>query len=139
MPRRSIQPAAQQPVIVDQFFSTPWFRFLLDLNDLAVNGGFASAVEFDSSSDTDILGTAKVYRFTGSGAVTLTLTDRLLDLGALKSLWVFQVKDEVGVAGTNPITIDAGGSTIDGAASIQIIANFGSVTIYSNGAAFFTL
>lgn len=41
---------------------------------------------------------------------------------------VFVVKDTSGLAFTNPITVTAVGSTIDGAASYVLNTNFGSVT-----------
>ena len=41
---------------------------------------------------------------------------------------VFIVKDTSGLAGTNPITITATGSTIDGAVSYIISVNYASVT-----------
>ena len=42
---------------------------------------------------------------------------------------VFIVKDTSGLAGTNPITITATGSTIDGAASYVVSVNYASVTL----------
>jgi hypothetical protein len=50
------------------------------------------------------------------------------------------IKDESGNAGANNITIDGNGSeTIDGSATKAINANFGSITIYSNGSNWFVI
>jgi hypothetical protein len=46
---------------------------------------------------------------------------------------VFIVKDTAGVANTNPITVSAIASTIDGAASALIDANYGSLSFIFNG------
>jgi hypothetical protein len=50
------------------------------------------------------------------------------------------IKDESGSAGTYNITVDGSGSeTIDGAATKVINTNFGSITMYSNGANWFVI
>jgi hypothetical protein len=46
---------------------------------------------------------------------------------------IFVVKDCDGDASTNPITITATGSTIDGSASATIDVNYGSLTFVFNG------
>jgi hypothetical protein len=52
---------------------------------------------------------------------------------------IFIIKDESGGALTNNITIDTEGSaTIDNAASIAIITNYGSFRIYGDGVNWFT-
>ena len=49
------------------------------------------------------------------------------------------IKDESGVAGTNPITLyPLGAQTIDGAASKAINTNYGSVTLRSTGTGWVT-
>lgn len=52
---------------------------------------------------------------------------------------VFIIKDESGAASVNNITIDTqGAETIDGAATVVIIANYGSVRLYSDGTNLFS-
>jgi hypothetical protein len=46
---------------------------------------------------------------------------------------VYIVKDCDGDAATNPITVSAVGTTIDGAASASINADYGSITLVFNG------
>ena len=46
---------------------------------------------------------------------------------------VFIVKDAAGAAATNPITVTATASTIDGAANAVINTNYGSLTFIFNG------
>ena len=49
---------------------------------------------------------------------------------------IFIIADESGAAGTNNITIVG---TVDGAVNPVINTNYGSMRIYSNGTAFFTI
>jgi hypothetical protein len=52
---------------------------------------------------------------------------------------VFHVKDESGTAAANNITVDGNGAeTINGAASTVISTNYGSVSVYCDGANWFT-
>jgi polygalacturonase len=51
----------------------------------------------------------------------------------------YRIKDEVGTAGTNNITVAcAGADTVDGVASKVINTNYGQVRVYSTGSAWFT-
>jgi hypothetical protein len=51
----------------------------------------------------------------------------------------FVIKDEAGTAGTNNIVIDPNAAElIDGAATKSITTNYGSLSIYTNGTAWFT-
>lgn len=53
---------------------------------------------------------------------------------------MFIIKDESGLAGTNPITIDTpGAELIDGAATYPINANYGSVTVNFDGTNYFVM
>lgn len=75
-------------------------------------------------------------------AVTSTASARTITLPTASSAsgLTFVVKDESGGAGTNAITIDGDASeTIDGATTKVINTNYGSMTIYSNGTAWFTI
>jgi len=57
-----------------------------------------------------------------------------------KNGWVGTFKDETGGAAANNITISTeGAETIDGAATVVIGVNYGSVTLYSNGSNLFTM
>lgn len=48
------------------------------------------------------------------------------------------IKDESGNASTNNITIQAESGTIDGSASVSIIADYGVVRLYSDGSNWFS-
>ena len=68
-----------------------------------------------------------------SSARTLTITSLYKD-----RIWIF--KDESGAAGTNNITISAGGVvTIDGSTTAVINVNYGSLTLLCNGTSFFII
>ncbi len=49
---------------------------------------------------------------------------------------VWTIKDESGAASTNNITVDGNGNLIDGAATILIDTNYGSINLYWNGTNF---
>lgn len=70
-------------------------------------------------------------------AVTSTAAPRTITLPAASGVpagRTITVKDESGAAGTNNITVSrAGADTIDGATTKVISANYGSVTLYSDG------
>lgn len=58
-------------------------------------------------------------------------------VGATRQVYV--IKDESGGAATNNITIACtGGQTIDGSATKTINSNYGSLSVYSNGAVWFS-
>ncbi len=139
MPQRSLQPSAVVPVLSGDHMATPWYRFITDLNELALGGGFLSSAAFVDGADTNSVGAVKLYRFMGVAGGTLTLTPSLLGLGSVSSVWSFTIKDEGGNAGLSPITVEGGGVNIDGATSVQITTDYGSVTIYTNGSAYFTV
>ena len=74
--------------------------------------------------------------------VTNTDSPRTITLPTLTRLTKrITVKDESGGAGSNLITVDVAGSgTIDGLSSNNITNNYGSLTVYSDGAGnYFTL
>lgn len=75
-----------------------------------------------------------------SAARTLTISTSTIIQGTLTTPVFIHIKDESGGAATNNITIDTeGAETIDGAVSLTINANYGSVQLYSNGSNLFTV
>lgn len=57
-----------------------------------------------------------------------------LPTAALVTGQTYIIKDEAGAASTNNVTVTTtGGQTIDGGANKAITANYGSLTVYSNG------
>lgn len=139
--RRAIQPATVQGLVdSNTLMQTPWYRFLADITDLANLSAFPTAAEWiDDVTTTNILGAVKLYRYTGTGNGTLVLMDNTLDLGNANSVWQFKINDESGVAGTFPLTITTNGPQIDGGLSASISEDHGSLTLYSNGAGYFTV
>lgn len=74
--------------------------------------------------------------------VTSTAAARTITLPTAASMSgrTLVVKDESGGAAVNNITVDGNGAeTIDGAANIVIATNYGAVTIYSTGSAWFSV
>ncbi len=68
--------------------------------------------------------------YTGSGGVTATLPTA----ASVGTNLLLVVKDMAGTAGTNHITIQAGGTDkIDGAASLTITANYSAVRLICDG------
>ena len=88
------------------------------------------------TSDFTTVGNASVFTVdTTGGIVTVTLGTVDTVVGRF-----LIIKDKGGAAATNNITIDTQGSQdIDGDASgTQIVANFGSVRLFSDGSNWFT-
>lgn len=103
------------------------------LKRVLIDGGlqlrYLSRSVTQSTSDETIVGCT---------ANNITLTIPTAQIGFSGRKWVF--KDETGTALALPITINCqGGQTIDGAASVQILVNYGKVTLYSNGVNLFTI
>lgn len=78
----------------------------------------------------------------GAGRVAVTDTSLVRLITIPTALLVadeeFEVKDESGLSGTNNILVVGQTGTIDGAASISITANWGSVGLYTDGTDLFT-
>lgn len=73
------------------------------------------------------------------GCTVAGITITIKSTTILKSGAIFIIKDESGGALASPITIATEGTElIDGAATIQILVNYGSVRLYSNGSNLFT-
>ena len=100
-----------------------------------------SRLGFAVTTNTAALGEAWIYACTDSSdARTLTISTSTIALGSTSSVFQFTVKDEFGGAGSAFITIDTeGAQTIDGLSSVQIKANYGDVTLYSDGSNLFTV
>ena len=88
-----------------------------------------------ATTDLATLGKHRLYTFTGSVATTFTL-DASHD-GTDEHPWYFEIKDQAGVASTLPITVSAA-LLIDGAASLQITADYGLFRFYANDSGYFT-
>lgn len=70
---------------------------------------------------------------------TLEFSTSTISQGSPTAPILFTVNDESGGAGTNNITISTEGlATIDGAATIKITADYGTLRLYSNGTNLFT-
>lgn len=107
----------------------------------SIGSPFGGAAEFTTDANTDKLDVVPVslYRFTGTGGATLTLDDNTKEFARDSNAWIFTVKDEGGDCTANPLTIAPESGTIDGAASIQIVIDYGSVVLYSDGTNFWSM
>lgn len=71
-----------------------------------------------------------------TGNITITIETSAIT----RANQIIYVKDESGLAGGFPITVNCEGSqTIDGLTSIQITANYGVIKMYSDGSNLFTM
>ncbi len=98
-----------------------------------------SRLEFAATTDTDTVGDATLYVYTGVDGATLTTSDALIAKGSTTVPYVFTVKDEGGDAGTDNLIVDGGTADVDGSPSVTIAANYGAVTLYSDGTNLFTI
>jgi len=106
-------------------------RLFQATNDIVPVKRKASASDYTLDANDLIIG---ITDTSSARTVTLPKASRV-NVGRL-----YYIKDESGGANSNNITIDGDGSeTIDGATTYVINTNYGSVTMYSNGTAWFTL
>jgi hypothetical protein len=113
----------------------------LTTGDLTVDGACnVSRAVFIADADTTVLRRKRIYACVNTAAAR-TLTIQSADIFTGFGVpWVFTVKDESGGANANNITIvTQGAETIDGAASVAITEDFGSITLYSNGSNLFSI
>jgi hypothetical protein len=104
----------------------------------AAAGGGGSLTLVETAVDYTVLNGDHIIGVTDT---TVARTITLVDNTTAGSGYLLNVKDQSGGAGTNNITVTAGGAdTIDGAASIVISVNYGALKLYGNGAGgWFTL
>jgi len=97
-----------------------------------LTGGQRVAINGDYSAN----GNDSIIAITSTSApLTITLPDPTT-VGATSP---FNIVDESGTAATNTITVAAPiGYTINGLASVDIVTNYGSLSIYSTGLNYFT-
>jgi hypothetical protein len=85
------------------------------------------------SSNTTTSGQQRLLVDTSSNPITVTLSSANTQSGN-----TITIKDKSGNASTNNITIDTEGSeTIDGASSLTLSSDFGSVTVFSDNSNWF--
>lgn len=87
------------------------------------------------TANTIVSDAGRIYPVdTSGGVVTVTLGSTMVAEGAHVI-----INDEGGAAATNAVTIDTEGSeTIDGATSQSIGSDYGTLTLYSDGANWFS-
>lgn len=100
---------------------------------------------FTASSSFTFSRTGFASDYTSAGetiiGITSTASARTVTLSTAETVdgRVIIVKDESGAAGTNAITIvTEGAQLIDGAASLDINANYGAARLYSDGQNWYT-
>ena len=97
-------------------------------------GGFcmnysSTGGNYDMSAENTILGITNT-----ASARTVNLPSPVTNAG-----WLSIIQDLSGNSGTTGITIDGNGSSINGSSSTDIITNYGSKIIYSNGTQYYML
>ena len=97
--------------------------------------GDASSFAYTNTTATyTVLGTDMIVGVNHAAAVTITLPNAASYEGKK-----ITIKDEAGDASNNTITVDTDGGTIDGDTSIDIVVNYTSITVYSNGTNWFLI
>lgn len=114
------------------------------LGSLIVDAGFyKSMASFSADSSTTALGIKSIYRLTAISADTaLTLNTAAISTGSPANPLVITIKDTSGnIVGSGfTLTIATeGAQTIDGDASLVISADYGAVTLISDGTNLFTV
>ena len=117
------------------------FWFTINLNNPRP-GPLSGTIPANNRFIGNYTGTATSYQVLGTDAiigVTSTAAARTITMpaGTLTAGQWWRIKDESGGAATNNITISGNGYNIDGAASVVINTNYGSMDIYTNGLAYF--
>jgi hypothetical protein len=104
---------------------------------------FYGADEFSGDASTGALSSRprRVYACVDTSSPrTLTISSAQIASATDADVWVFTVKDETDAANANNITLDTvGAETIDGAASVAITTDSGSVTLYTRGGNLFSV
>lgn len=99
------------------------------------NGGVQEKLTSVSDANYTVLLTDRIIRY-----ITLT-AGRTVTLPAPAAATIgqaFMIKDEVGTAGTNTITVQGAAGNVDGAANKTITTNYGVLRVYHNGSNYFT-
>ena len=89
--------------------------------------------------NSTVIGLAKIYAYTDTQGITLTISDDLIALGSPTVPFIFIVKDEGGNAATNNIIVSGGTALINGDGTVNIGLDSGSITFYSDGTDLFTI
>ncbi len=100
-----------------------------------IRGGITSRAEDTTANpNTNNLGNPKIVASThAAGATFVDIDNATIALGTPTVPFIFTVKDELGTAGTLPITIVPESGNLDGTTDTVINTNFGSVTLYVDG------
>lgn len=89
------------------------------------------------SANYTALATDKLVAVTAT-ATAITITLPAVTLGSATSVFNLEIKDESGGAATHNITATPVSGTIDGAATLAITTNYGSLRLYAQGTNWFT-
>lgn len=108
----------------------------LQLADLYINGGLRAKRSTVNDGNYNATSANLIIAYTALTA------QRTVNLPAANTMTgrILIIKDEAGTAGTNNIVLDPNGAElIDGASTKSINTNYGSLTIYSSGSAWFII
>lgn len=90
-----------------------------------------------SAGDVTALASDEYVGITNTDQIRTVTLPAAASVGAGR---VITIKDQSGAAGTNKITVDGNASeTIDGATTKDITTNYGSLRLFCNGTAWFSI
>lgn len=111
-------------------------KIKFDQHGISVTGAFGLEKRVTSAANYTAKESDLIVAITDTSSARTVTLPKASAAGRGK---VLIVKDESGAAGTNNITVDGYSTeTIDGAATVAISTNSGSVRLYCTGAAWFT-
>lgn len=129
----NLTPPLRVPMYANGQMTREWTLFFVGLASYATGRLITQEVDAataDYAAQSDIV----LVGYTATGSVTLSLLSP-----ASYARRVLQVNDTGGNASVNNITVDAGASTINGAATYVMNVNYESLTLYCDGTEFFVI
>jgi hypothetical protein len=115
-------------------------RLIVDGQGVTAQAVMTKREAFGATTSTGTLGHSSIYALSGAiaASATLTISSSTIALGSPDYPYRITIKDEAGVCTTYPLLIDTEGlETIDGLGSGSITADYGVLSLYSDGSNLF--